>query len=758
MKKILLLTLSIFVLYNINAQTNFYRDDAVLVKTINGDTLKNPWAGGFNSVQFSKIDIDLDGTKDLFVFDRTGNRISTFIHSGDVNSVNYKHEPQYTDLFPPLHDWVLLRDYNCDGKMDIYTYSSGGMAVYKNTSTTNLSFELQTNLLLSNHLPNFVNIYVSSSDIPAIDDIDGDGDLDILTFSIFGTYVDYHKNLSIETYGTCDSLSYELKNECWGYFSENLISNSVTVFDTCTQNVPNPERTSNITSVSEYLNYSKNSGGNKHAGSTLFTLDVDANNSKDLVLGDVSFNNFTLLYNNDVSTNLTASSINNQDNQFPLNHTSSTATNIEIFPAGFYIDVNNDNVKDLIASPNCFNGCENSNSVWYYKNNNATNSPVFTLEKNNFLQEGMIEIGEGAHPVFYDYNADGLQDFIIGNYGVFNSSLATNYSSSLQLYQNIGTTNNPEFQLINNDLVHLSAMNLDLNGNQPTLGLHPTFGDLDGDGDFDMIVGDYIGKLHYFNNVAGAGNPSSFTLNQAQYQGIDIGNNAAPLLIDLNRDNKLDLVIGTNTGYFTYYENTGTTTAPTFTHITDSLGYVNTKSYYNFMGASVPYIYDDAGSYKMLSGSKEGTIYHFENIDGNLTGTFTVLDTNYLNIYEGINSSISCSDINNDGELEMLVGNYSGGVAYYSSNNTSSMLDQENQLSKITLYPNPTTNNLTINLGNNNVKNSSIEVIDLLGKTMLKQVLHSKKSIISLSSLPQGVYLVKFRNELGSKVYKVVKN
>ena len=29
----------------------------------------------------------------------------------------------------------------------------------------------------------------------------------------------------------------------------------------------------------------------------------------------------------------------------------------------------------------------------------------------------MIELGNGAFPTFYDYNNDGLQDLIIGNYG-----------------------------------------------------------------------------------------------------------------------------------------------------------------------------------------------------------------------------------------------------------------------------------------------------------------------------------------------------
>ena len=76
---LLLLLSSNLIISDLFAQINFERNNSIVVLKTNGDTLKNPWAGGFNSVQFSEIDLNLDGIKDLFVFDRTGNRISTFI-------------------------------------------------------------------------------------------------------------------------------------------------------------------------------------------------------------------------------------------------------------------------------------------------------------------------------------------------------------------------------------------------------------------------------------------------------------------------------------------------------------------------------------------------------------------------------------------------------------------------------------------------------------------------------------------------------
>tara|TARA_R110001592_G_scaffold165164_3_gene399381 strand:- start:5177 stop:6082 length:906 start_codon:yes stop_codon:yes gene_type:complete len=300
-------------------------------------------------------------------------------------------------------------------------------------------------------------------------------------------------------------------------------------------------------------------------------------------------------------------------------------------------------------------------------------------------------------------------------------------------------------------------MNLDLGGGTPVLGLMPTFGDLDNDGDEDMILGDYLGNIHYFTNTAGAGNDAVFTLNQVKYQGIDVGSFAAPQLIDLNRNGKLDLVIGKNNGFFTYYENTGTVSIPTYTKITDSLGYVSTLEPGYFVGRSTPYIYEEAGVYKMLAGSANGYLFKFEDIEGNLTGTFNKVDSTYLNLREGKNTTLTIADITNDGKLDMMIGNQAGGVAYFKGADAVISVEEYKMLEGIFVYPNPAKEQLTLDLGANNLKNASVKVLDLLGKTITHQKVSSSKTTISLNGLNQGVYLVKFTNDLGSKVFKVVK-
>ena len=119
-------------------QVDFYQDNNIIVSKNNME-LNNAWAGGMNFCQFSKIDLNLDGYDDLFIFDRSGkngtvngNKIIPFVFDNNLNE--YIYSPSYINLFPDLQDWVLLVDYNQDNKVDIFTSSNSSIAVYTNTS------------------------------------------------------------------------------------------------------------------------------------------------------------------------------------------------------------------------------------------------------------------------------------------------------------------------------------------------------------------------------------------------------------------------------------------------------------------------------------------------------------------------------------------------------------------------------------------------------------------------------------------------
>ena len=592
----LLIIVYVFTIACSIAQPYFTRYDSVPV-TINNNTLKYPWSGGLNSCQFSTIDLNMDNIEDLFVFDRGGNKITTFINNGTSGIADYTLAPQCRSMFVnqhdprgTFHDWILLRDYDMDGKKDIFTYSTGATAVYRNTTETadSITFELMTPFLKSNYNPNYLALYISPVDMPTFIDVDNDGDLDVLTFHISGLQIEFHSNQSQELYGHSDSLTYMLYDQCWGDFSENGSSNAV-YLDTCYWGFIAGDNTHEIHS----------GGGSRHSGSSTLALDINNDGVKEFLLGDISFNNLTLLSNNGTLLN---AHMFEQNTAAPPN---TTATNLAVFPAAFYEDINNDNVKDLITSPNTTNITENFNSVWLYTNNGTTSLPEFEFTQSNFLQDNMIEAGEVSFPVFFDANNDGLQDLIIGNYGYYAAN--GNYKSKLSYYENTGTTENPAFQLITRDYAGIESLNLK--------SIVPTFGDIDGDSIPEMLIGDSNGVLHLFENNSQPGQAASFVLSQPNYAGIDVGWNAAPQLFDVNDDTLLDLLIGERNGNLNYYENTGTANNPVFTLISEEFGGVDVRKPGFNIGYCVPFMFKLNDELQLFAGSESGDIYQYTNIE-----------------------------------------------------------------------------------------------------------------------------------------------
>jgi hypothetical protein len=726
------LTLFIILSFKISfGQFSFNFSDSIEV-TKNGVPLSLAWSGGLNYSQFSEIDYDYDGYMDLLVFDRSNDQIRLFENRLVNGNRMYVFNPNGHTLFPTdLRYRLAAIDYNQDGKNDLFAYGIGGVKVYKNTgnSTTGLQWTVAKNLLYSDNWGTMLNLYVSSADIPAIDDVDLDGDIDILTYHISGEYLQYHKNLSQETYGHSDSLMFELKNECWGGFREDVNSNSVFLNDQTAPcqggNVPNPQLKPNETEKA-------------HAGSTVLAIDMDGNGVKDLLLGDVAYPSINFLTNGGTTVNSNSLMISANPN-FPAN---STPVSMQLFPAAFWVDVDFDSKKDLLVAPNAKNVSENETSILKYKNTMSNTNPNFVFETKAFLQEDMIEHGTGSIPVLTDLDNDGLVDLFVANYFSYKPTLAK--ESRIAYYKNTGTINNPVFTFIDNDFLNLSQSGLGLR-------MVPSFGDLNNDGKKDIILGLENGTLCYLQNTT-SGSIPTFSTPITNYQDhigqtINVGQFATPQLFDLNLDGKLDLIIGKKTGEILYYQNKGTLTTPSFELINSNLGNVDVSSSISPDGFAVPHFFRNLDTTYLMVGSMEGGIYFYDSIDENLaSGTgFRTISSNFLNQDKNIGGYSACAvgDLDNDSNLDLFIGQDLGGLFYLEHDSLSNLglMNPFFTLPEIHVYPNPAYDKITIT-SDIDLNNFEIRVYSSTGKLVDKKIGKMKTIDFSITDYTHGMYFI----------------
>ena len=716
------------------AQFQFDFNDSLNVVKL-GNSLKYPWAGGLNYAQFSELDYDYDGDMDLVVLDRSNDQIRVFEHVMQGASHAYRFNPYGEAYFPmDVRYRMYLADFNLDGKNDLFTYGIGGVKVYKNTgnSGVGLQWSLEKNLLYSDYNGLFMGLYVSSADIPAIVDVDGDADLDILTFSIAGDHVEYHKNMSKELYGHCDSLVFVLKNKCWGGFREEVTSNAITLFDTgnlCTGgNVPNPE----LPTITKPEEEEK-----AHSGSTLLALDFDNSGVLDLLVGDVAYGNLNKLMNGGVNPNTNSQMI-SVDPAFPSN---SLPLDLQLFPGAFYLDVDFDGKKDMLCSPNARGTSENETSVWKFKNQGTVQLPNFIYETDAFLQQDMIEHGIGAVPVFADVTNDGLLDMFVANYFAYKPTLLK--ESRMAYYKNTGTASNPVFTFVDNDFLNLSQANLGFR-------LMPTFGDLTGDGKPELILGLEDGTLRYYPNLSSGSTPV-FGTPQLLYQGIDVGQLASPQLFDLNRDNLLDLVVGEKTGTLQYFQNSGTNAAPVFTLTQATLGGLDIETA-TPDGFPQPHFFRWQDTTYLMVGGYDGKIRFYDSIDNHLSDTFNVRSFPFLGLELGAFSAVWVADIDNDTRLDLYVGQDLGGIFRLEHKDGSNLGISEAPEPSFLIYPNPTTQWLTVE---STAAIGALSLIDLSGKEVITVESNGLSCAISLLNLKAGIYLLHHANKVIGRVVKV---
>lgn len=692
----------------------------------NGITLREPWTGGMNAPQFSFCDLNNDGIKDLVVFDREGNKLLTYISNGDGTDSMFHYAPQYEGLFPAgLSQFVLMRDYNHDGIPDIFTFANAyaGIRVFKGSIQNNLlHFDLVCPVIETD-TPFIVKVFVNNADMPVITDVNHDGDLDILAYDIFGANVGYYENLTKEHAGdphyNIDSFKFTQVTSCWGNFTQNPNNNAIALNTSCKGGTGQLQ---------------PDSGGSRHAGNSLYSIEDPAYNTVDILNGNVGYNNLIYLQNCGDSS---YASICVADSLYPL---CDVPVFIATYPAAYGVDVNNDGLEDMLVAPNQTTVELDMNNVAYYKKTSGTNCP-YEFVSDSFIVHNMLDFGTDSKALFYDFNGDGLKDIIVGNFGHFRPSAP--YLSSLAYYQNTGTATHPEFTMQTNDYNNISVYGLQ--------GVNPAFGDLNGDGKPDLLTGDITGNLSYFQNVADSG--SSFpSMTASHYFNLNAGPNSAPFIYDMNGDSLPDLLIGRQDGGIAYYWNFGTKTSPQFSSdsVTLFLGHINVTVSPNSVGYSQPYVKDSSGHLKLFVGSLIGRVFEYDiNPDSLRGGRFNLITSDFLRQYIGAKSTISIADINNDGQAEYLIGNSRGGLLIYSDSvwdpgTSLGVTEINNSPAQLQIYPNPAKDYFVCSVDNAEFIKPQIELFNVLGeKVSIDASLNANTFTVNTGTLSNGFYIVR---------------
>lgn len=728
----------VFIYGVINGQTTIFPSMQVPVLA-EGRTLNNAFSGGLNAAQFSTIDFNRDGRDDLFVFDRVGNKVLTFLNRGTSGQQNYVYAPEYACDFPTLNDYALLRDYNRDGIMDIFCASAADqeMQVYRGQYVNNrLQFvpyrfnyrgcrNCDTRFV---YYPDEVpgiwnNLAIAQSDIPDVNDIDGDGDLDILTFEAsVGGQVWWLRNMSVERGFRTDSLMYVLEDRCWGRMYEVGLQ-------ACFSNLsPSPNQCASQI-VGPLPNKERNG---VHPGSTLLSYDDDGDGDRELLLGDISFTCLNMLVN---GGSRTAAWMNNQSTAFPP----SEPVNLPVFPAAFYLDVNNDGRKDLIAAPNSRTIGEDRAGIWLYENKGTGPKHNFELASRRFLTETMIDLGSFSQPALVDVNNDNLLDLVVG--ATFFDNTFSGFLSQLYLYINTGTFSEPRFTLTDTDWAGMSEF-------APNeYELTPSFGDMDNDGDIDMVVGGLQGILYYYQNIAGPRQPMLFQRSRnPMWESMDIGISSSPAIFDLDNDNRPDLLVGERTSNVNFFKNLGSPTEPRFSDQPQltNLGRIDLRRPNTDIGFSAPVILPTQEGTKLALGSLDGIVLIYNN----LTPTnqpYTLEENRFGNIDDGNRSRPTFGDIDDDGILEMITGNARGGLNIYKTKLAActpltSSTRQPATAEKIGLWPNPANDRVQLSAPFEGVV--LWQIFDALGRLMASSDVSDANNVLLLdtSNWPAGMY------------------
>jgi hypothetical protein len=186
------------------------------------------------------------------------------------------------------------------------------------------------------------------------------------------------------------------------------------------------------------------------------------------------------------------------------------------YSAPVFVDIDGDGDYDIVSG--ALDG-----KIYCFINSGSS------FSQNTTLFAG-IDAGWQSAPALADLDGDGDLDMIIG----------AEDADSLRFYKNVSGA----FITDNSFIDGVTS---------PSYG-HPTFADVDNDGDYDLIIGGISGNLRFYENVGSKSLPFWGRFDEV-FANVSVRQNAAPGFADLDGDGKVDIVLGEYNGNFSLFKN-----------------------------------------------------------------------------------------------------------------------------------------------------------------------------------------------------------
>ncbi len=735
-KSLALLSLLCFITAKSTAQEKF---DSLVTLNIsqNGEVYKNINTGGFGLPQMTQLDLNSDGYKDLLVMDRASypRTAKVFINNGQTGpQAFFEYDQTFEKNIPDLDAFIYSVDLNCDNIPDIATRGFKGLMYHYGAYDSDGRWYAADSEFPVYHYTNSVGtqdsleIYIPvNGDIPLVIDLDDDGDYDVLSFAVVSPGIIFYKNYQVEEGLPCNTNRLRAESNCFDMLRR-------------------------ADSVWHYDYSCKQGGKTTHALAVMMSqIDIDGDGDIDIASGSNNTSVVNVLYNNGSST---MHNFNSQDTLLETSNGYLIKTDSGAFAN--FIDYNNDGKLDLALTNLLYSTTDHHNFIPYQN----TSSSGVTLQEDptSFFHNFTFDLGSTSRPVLYDQDHDGDQDLFIA---VDKSIYGTHYMGShIYYFRNHGTDLAPDFRLADDDFMGLSSSGL--------MALHPSFGDIDNDGDVDLVLGHRTG-IAYMLNSQPHPLPPNYSSLYTSFPAVDSAKSQytyrpfyyyTPFLYDVDGDGYEDIVSGEQYGNLFYFKNGGNTGTVQFTFENVALGQVdvsgdNDPNYQqgaSFEGYSVPWIgvMDSTDSVRLLIGNTYGQIYKYEM--GDQLSSFWMRDTSITGeVHTLSRSAPTAAKLGGSDFATIISGSSLGGLicTSLSVEDTSSTLSYEGYRD-VSLHPNPSEGVFYI-AGLDDHKKYSYQVSDILGRVRLTGKLREHKLVLPGQS--GQVYLLLLRDSSGQSAY-----